>query len=56
VVVDRSGKEPIVTHREPTAEETKATIQGLVDLGLLGWPADWKHFEARVEERARELT
>jgi hypothetical protein len=56
VVVDRSGQEPIVVQREPTGEEIKARIQGLVDLGLLGWPAEWHKFQARVEERARELT
>jgi hypothetical protein len=56
VVVDRSGAEPIVRYRDMSGEETKAGIEGLVEIGLLGWPADWPRFEAHVEEKARELT
>jgi hypothetical protein len=32
------------------------SFEGLIEIGLLGLPAEWHRFQAHVEEKARELT
>jgi hypothetical protein len=53
VMVDRSGAEPVVRLVEV---DPVPIIEGLIERGLLGLPAEWARFQAHVEERARELT
>lgn len=52
-MVDRSGKEPIVRQLEV---DPVPIIERLIEVGLLGLPAEWHKFQAHVEERARELS
>jgi hypothetical protein len=47
--------QPIVRYAEPRMD-SRRILRGLVELGLIVPPPDWKEFPERVEERARQLS
>jgi hypothetical protein len=48
------SEQPIVRYAEPRMD-SRRILRGLVELGLIVPPPDWKEFPERVEERARQL-
>jgi hypothetical protein len=54
VIVSDNPKQPIVRYAEPRMDPRRI-LRGLVELGLIVPPPDWKEFPQRVEERARQL-
>jgi truncated hemoglobin YjbI len=55
VIVSDNPKQPIVRYAEPRMD-SRRILRGLVELGLIVPPPDWKEFPGRVEERARQLS
>ena len=55
VIVSENPHQPIVRAAEPRIDPEQI-LRGLVEIGVIMPPPDWKEFPERVEERARQLS
>jgi hypothetical protein len=55
VIVSDNPHQPIVRAAEPRVDPEQV-LRGLVEIGVIVPPPDWKEFPERVEARARELS